>query len=71
MTLETGTRPCVACEEHCHANAQGRALTCMSRALEHLDSDARISPIIGAHLQLAIDRLRDNLPNGTDSIDFC
>jgi hypothetical protein len=38
-------------------DARTMALTLMSRALGHLDSDSNIPLIIGAHLQSAIDAL--------------
>ena len=41
------------------------ALDCMLRALEHLDSDGDISPLIGSQLQLAIDRLVSSCPGGS------
>lgn len=37
--------------------ARSMALSLMSRALGHLDSDSTIPSIIGAHLQSAIDML--------------
>ena len=40
------------------------ALACMEEALQHLDSDATIPPIIGAHLQMAVDALRTNIDAG-------
>lgn len=39
------------------ADARATALALMYRALEHLDSDAKIPSIIGAQLQSAIDAL--------------
>lgn len=44
------------------ADARKTALDCMLSALEHLDSDGSISPIIGSQLQLAIDRLISSMP---------
>jgi hypothetical protein len=44
-------------EECATADARRLALDCMLAALEHLDSDAEISPVVGSQLQLAIDRL--------------
>jgi hypothetical protein len=41
------------------------ALDCMLAALEHLDSDASISPFVGVQLQLAIDRLVSSNPTAT------
>ena len=42
-------------------DARGFALAHMTKALHHLDSDATIPPIIGAHLQMAVDALRTNI----------
>jgi len=39
------------------AGARKLALDYMLAALDHLDSDDDISPLVGAQLQLAIDRL--------------
>lgn len=63
------SRPVVA-DEGATTDARGLALACMSRALEHLDSDPAISPIIGAHLQLAIDTLWASMPGGPRAIDL-
>jgi truncated hemoglobin YjbI len=48
----------LAIDDGNYSEAREAALFCMSRALAYLDSDAKIPPIIGAHLQLAIDTLR-------------
>lgn len=42
---------------HGPQDARSAALSLMSRALAHLDSDSQIPSIIGAHLQSAIDVL--------------
>ena len=57
MSFETGPLPLAAEEGH-YSDAREAALSCMTQALAHLDSDAAIPPIIGAQLQLAIDTLR-------------
>lgn len=49
----------------CSADARRLALNCMLSALDHLDSDAGISPVIGSQLQLAIDRLISTMHDGT------
>ena len=54
--LEKADEPCGA--EH----ARDLALDHMLAALAHLDSDPRISPLIGSQLQLAIDRLVASMP---------
>ena len=41
------------------------ALDYMLKALEHLDNDADISPLVGTQLQLAIDRLESSLSGDT------
>jgi hypothetical protein len=43
------------------ADIRSLALACMVAALEHLDRDVNISPLIGSQLQLAIDRLSASL----------
>ncbi|HEU0310790.1 MAG TPA: hypothetical protein VFR36_06195 [Sphingomicrobium sp.] len=60
----------MAANEGATADARGLALACMSKALEHLDSDPAISPIIGSHLQLAIDMLWASMPGGPRPIDL-
>lgn len=57
MNVESRHGRPISDEECGTADARSLALDCMLTALEHLDSDAEVSPVIGAHLQLAIDRL--------------
>ena len=54
-------QPMVA-QEDAGADTRNQALGCMLRALEYLDEDPEISPIIGSQLQLAIDRLSSAMP---------
>ena len=57
MNIEPGRlEPTVAVEPIC-GDVPRLALDCMLRALEYLDEDPCIPPIVGSHLQLAIDRL--------------
>lgn len=46
------------------------ALGLMSKALDHLDSDGTIPPVIGAHLQSAIDALWVSVSNSPASINL-
>ena len=57
MNVESGGVRPISADEPEKADARGKALECMLKALEHLDSDGDISPVIGSQLQLAIDRL--------------
>lgn len=52
------------------ANARSMALNLMSRALCHLDSDSKIPPNIGAHLQTAIDALWTSVSTDLPSTDL-
>lgn len=55
-----GTPGClrpISTEECITADPRKQALDCMLKALDYLDSDPDISPVVGAQLQLAIDRL--------------
>lgn len=52
-------------DERVAADTRMAALDFMLKALEYLDNDADISPLIGAQLQLAIDRLKSSLPAGS------
>ena len=45
------------------ADPRDIALGFMLSALDHLDSDAGISPVVGSQLQLAIDRLVSSMPS--------
>lgn len=65
MNIGPGRLGPVSEEECVNADARRIALNCMLSALDHLDSDARISPVIGSQLQLAIDRLISSMPDGT------
>ena len=51
-------------------DARSIALNLMSKALGHLDSDAKIPPIIGAQLQTAIDALWTSLSTDQPSTDL-
>lgn len=63
MKLEIARlRPMPAEESHA-VDMRGLALACMSKALEYLDSDPSISPVIGSQLQLAIDKLWASMPS--------
>lgn len=62
MNVKTGCSRPIPVEPRAAADARKIALDCMMSALEHLDSDASISPIIGSQLQLAIDRLVSSMP---------
>lgn len=69
MSIEIGSLPLAANE--CHSvDAREAALACMLQAIAHLDSDATIPPIIGAHLQLAIDTLRMTIGEYEARVDF-
>ena len=57
MNIEIGPLP-FASEDGRHSDAGQAALASMTQAMTHLDSDLTIPPVIGAHLQLAIDSLR-------------
>jgi hypothetical protein len=57
MHVESGRLRLMEVSEHHSADARKMALESMVTALEYLDSDVGISPIVGSHLQLAIDRL--------------
>lgn len=48
-------------------DARSAALQLMSEALAHLDSDAKIPALIGAHLQSAIDSLWASTTGGQHS----
>jgi hypothetical protein len=51
-------------------NARSIALVLMSKALGHLDSDRDIPPIVGAHLQSAIDALWTSVSQDPHSINL-
>jgi hypothetical protein len=55
----------VPADERVAVGTQKLALDYMLKALELLDNDAAISPLIGAQLQLAIDRLKSSLAGGS------
>lgn len=52
------------------ADARSMALASMSKAMEYLDNDPGISPIIGSHLQLAIDRLWASMAGGQGPVEL-
>lgn len=57
MLEKLGAEGAAAATAEESGDARSMALTLMSRALGHLDSDTKIPSIIGAHLQSAIDAL--------------
>lgn len=57
MLENLGAEGAAAAAPEVTGDALSMALTLMSSALEHLDSDSNIPSIIGAHLQSAIDAL--------------
>ncbi len=61
-------RPTAGDQRH-RKDARRIALDCMLTALEHLDRDAEIPPIVGSQLQLAIDRLRPSITESPGSIE--
>lgn len=56
MTTKIGPLP-MAAGINDYPGAKKAAVACMLQALAYLDSDSTIPPIVGAHLQLAIDTL--------------
>ena len=57
MKVECERLQTLPADDENRGKARLLALDCMSKALEYLDSDPGISPIVGSQLQLAIDRL--------------
>jgi len=70
MDVKTGRSRPISAEPRAAADARKTALDCMLSALEHLDGDASISPIIGSQLQLAIDRLISSMPDDPQAIHY-
>lgn len=62
MNVEPGCLEPTVNDEGVSFDARRMALDCMMKALEFLDEDPRISPIVGSQLQLAIDRLSSTTP---------
>lgn len=62
MNLEPGRIEPTMNDESVRDDARRMAFDCMVKALEYLDEDPRISPIVGSQLQLAIDRLSSAMP---------
>ena len=69
MSIEIGSLPLATNERH-SVDARENALASMLQAIAHLDSDDTISPIIAAHLQLAIDTLRMTIDGHEALVDF-
>lgn len=63
MNVKPGRMWPNSAEQHVAADPRKIALGCMLSALDHLDSDEGISPVIGSQLQLAIDRLVSSMPS--------
>jgi len=63
MNVKPGRMRPNSAEQHLAADPREIALNRMLSALDHLDSDAGISPVIGSQLQLAIDRLVSSMPS--------
>ena len=61
MNVEPARLRPTAGDKRQHDDARRIALDCMLKALEHLDRDANIPPIVGSQLQLAIDRLKPTI----------
>ena len=68
MNIDVESLPFAAADDSA-VDARGLALAYMTKALHHLDSDATIPPIIGAHLQMAVDALRTNI-HGVPAVDL-
>ena len=64
MDVKAGRLPPTIGGARISSDPQRLALDYMLAALEHLDSDAAVSPMVGAQLQLAIDRLVSSFPGG-------
>lgn len=64
MNVEPGCLEPTVNDEGVSGDARRMALDCMVKALEYLDEEPRISPIVGSHLQLAIDRLSSAMARG-------
>jgi hypothetical protein len=62
MNIEPGRLEPTVADENIGGDTRRLALDCMMMALEYLDEDPRISPIVGSQLQLAIDRLASTMP---------
>lgn len=60
MNIDVESLPFAAADDG-SVEARELALAHMTKALHHLDSDATIPPIIGAHLQMAVDALRTSI----------
>jgi hypothetical protein len=69
MNIEQRQLPPVLAGGPVAADARKIALEYMLKALECLDSDAEISPVIAAHLQLAVDRLLASTSDGSSMIE--
>lgn len=68
MTIDVESLPFAEADER-PIDARGLALAHMTEALHHLDSDATIPPIIGAHLQMAVDALHTHI-HGVPAADM-
>lgn len=64
MNVEPGRLELTVANERGSGDTRRLALDYMVKALEYLDEDPRISPIVGSQLQLAIDRLSSAIPRG-------
>ena len=61
MNVKPGRLRSIPGDERVAADTRTLALDYLLKALELLDNDANISPLIGTQLQLAIDRLKSSL----------
>ena len=64
MNVEPGRLELTVANDGVSGDARKLALDCMVKALEYLDEDPSISPIVGSQLQLAIDRLSSAMATG-------
>jgi len=67
MLRKFGTEGVALCDDLEVVDARSAALSLMSDALAHLDSDSNIPASIGAHLQSAIDALWISVSRGQHS----
>jgi len=63
MNVKPGRPRRISAVEHA-TDTRKMALDLMQKALELLDTDPGVSPLIGSQLQLAIDRLVSSKPGG-------
>ena len=57
MNVGPGRFQALVAREDRRADTRKLALDCMLRALQYPDENREISPVVGSHLQLAVDRL--------------